>query len=697
MFRRAAASWIPGPLLLILFVAASTAASELSDAKKLLRSRDANERRRGVQALIRIDSRAAIQPMEEAVRQSRRAMAKLEKEIDKADEALGAAISLCVFAERRSNASFLRYALDKLKEVRAAWDVVADEMDANLFTGRDVGEGFARFRSHGAIKLIERGASSEPDAYLRQLYVQALGAAQRPRSIPILLELLDSRDARTRAVAARALRPFVLDKRVLARLPALAADKSWSVRLGMYETMARAPFEIAVPCLVRAAVHEEGQMAVTADGLLQDLTGRSFSQTPKAWEHWLEKNREAIDAGTYAREATPKTAETPTRSTFFRVPISSTNVLFAIDFSGSMTDEFVLNDVRSNQVRAELELPETRFGIACSEAIRAIRALPEGALFNVVIYGSEAETLSARPLKASKSTRRRAQKWILKQKASGLTNIWDALRQSFGDHLANTGGRSRFKLLPDTIVFLTDGHPTRGRFQRTEGIRELVSQWNAAAGTVIHTVGIGEDHAKGLLERLAADNFGFYVDLSKGEGGLRNWRRQVPVEERRPNFKKLLTQSRILLEKADRAGRVAALRLLATMGSHAAPLTRLIAKGLDSVFEDEAAAATDALVVLGADAVPHIMKYLDAEDEVTVQTAIDALRRLGMDAAPALGRLIQFAVEGPAEFRVPALRAIASMGPAATDAEEALKVLCDSKDEEIAAAAEKALGEIRDG
>ena len=140
-----------------------------------------------------------------------------------------------------------------------------------------------------------------------------------------------------------------------------------------------------------------------------------------------------------------------------------------------------------------------------------------------------------------------------------MTNIWDALRQSFGDHLQKAGGRQRFELLPDTVVFLTDGMPTRGRFQDTASLLVLARMWNRAAGTVIHTVGIGADHERELLAALAKETYGYHVDLSSGaSAGVQQERRGVPPEERRPNFTWLLKDATKQMAKGNREARATA-------------------------------------------------------------------------------------------------------------------------------------------
>jgi hypothetical protein len=267
-------------------------------------------------------------------------------------------------------------------------------------------------------------------------------------------------------------------------------------------------------------------------------------------------------------------------------------------------------------------------GTARVEAVRALRGLPDGARFNVVAYNDEAKAFSHRRVKASRSSRRRAEKWILKQEATGLTNIWDALRVAFSDHLAAHAPRSAFEDLRDTIVFLTDGAPTRGRFQDGPSLGTLVQEWNAAAGTVVDCVGIGKDQDRELLRRLAHDAHGMYVDLAAGAQGAERWPRTVPEDERRPPVAGTLAAAKRALETGDRAARAQAAQTLADLGTYAAPAAPALARALADPFENVRTSAVFALSALGALAVDPVSRALTSKDVLAARGALTVLRNL---------------------------------------------------------------------
>lgn len=668
-------------------------ANPISRAKKLLRSEDLRDRRAGIGALLDMDSRAAVQPLEDAVRWSRKSMENLTEELDARDSEVGDAIRFWFWLRDHDKTEMLPYAARKVEEAEKRLEEVEARMRVELAFCRYAGIALSRFTSPGAVGKIAAGALHEPDPYTRQQYIGALSRVERRAHMPALLKALGQGDPRVRAAAARALRPFVIDPRVLAALEPLGGDPSWAVRLNTYETMARAQLEVAVPFLVDAVLREDGQMAKSIDALLFSLVGATFSARVEAWKAWWKENDQLIRTGLFRPPHDPRrrSVRGPTRATFFRIPIFSKNLLFALDYSGSMRAPYALKDARTNDVRRRYKLPATRLGFAKAEAARAILGLPEDARFNVLVYADEAKLMVKSPMRASKGNRERAVRWLLKQETGALTNIWDALRGSFRDHLADSGGRQRFSKLPDTVVFLTDGKPTRGRIRNRETLQDLVQTWSYAAGIVVHCVGIGEEHDRELLHALARQTHGYYVDLGRGSDSALRFHREVPVAERRPHFGRRLQSARELLGSEDYRARAEAAKRLATMGPHALPAATELVGALTDEYASVRRAAIGALAAVGPGVLDVVVPLLTAEDTREVEGALATLAGMGWEAAGALQHVLRLALDETGPHRVAALRAIASMGPAAKGAKSALQLLKRSKDSAVAQGAARAL------
>jgi hypothetical protein len=264
------------------------------------------------------------------------------------------------------------------------------------------------------------------------------------------------------------------------------------------------------------------------DELLFHLTGITFYQDPKHWRHWWEKNGEAVRANTWTPGSPTEMPEGHTVASFFRIPLQSERILFVLDFSGSMAEPLDLKDKQIRKLLDEHGLPQTRLGYAQAEFIRAINSLPDGAYFDVLGYNDDVKRIKHRMMKVDRFSRKRAIRWVLRLETAELTNIWAALHESFRDYLASSGQR-RFEELPDTIVFLTDGIATRGRFTETEDLRTLVQIWNQPVDAIIHCVGIGKGHDRELLKGMAEDTGGYYVDVTAGLKELERRRRPPPA------------------------------------------------------------------------------------------------------------------------------------------------------------------------
>lgn len=647
-----------GVLLLVL----AAFADDLDGARKKLRDKDVETRLEGVAALIRLDTKQAIDLLEEAIRTSNREM---EKGSDTIDRLL--ALQLKMLPKARWLIRQLQAGVDVLDDAdawlerfRQTEDEIARTQAAtrvHLQVVRAAGDGFLSFRDPDAIRSIERGAVTEVNPLLRQFYIAGLRDRSRSACAPSLLKLLDSKDPRVRAIAVRSLVPLAGEPGVAARVRELRADPNWAVRLGAMQAMAAAPLAEAVEHLVGCAVAETGELARAADSYLFALTGTTFAQGPSQWKAWWEQNAEKVRAGEWTPEA-PKAAADGKRTVarFFRIPIESDRILFALDFSASMSEPLELKDGAIQKLMNEHKLEPTRLGYAQAEFIRTISTLPNGTLFNVIGFNDEAKRFNQGMLKLDPASRSRAIRWVTKLETAELTNIWEALADSFQDYLAIGPGAERFKDLPDTVVFLTDGIATRGRFVEADDLLALVTMWNKPLDIVFHCVGIGEDHDKKLLEGLAQGTGGYYVNVSDGMKELVPKRRAPPPEvtpvaapeaappeeeeeKEEPRKATGLEPLIDLLNEGDERERAGAARELGKLGAAALPAAETLVQLLQDVSPDVQAAAADALGSIGKKAVPCLVAALEVDDGDSIAGAARALAKMGpagRDALPAL-------------------------------------------------------------
>ncbi|MFQ5845751.1 MAG: HEAT repeat domain-containing protein, partial [Planctomycetota bacterium] len=455
-------------VLLALGVAGGAAddAKTLNTARRLLLSGKVDDRLDAVRLLGSVDGEVSVHLLGSAVKRSLAAMDELARPFDQLDGDYQRARNRVRSAREKGKRALLRRRQKELDELDADWGRYRGQLRAHLRLVLEAAAILREFSSDAAVAALEDAARKGGHPVQRQVVVSALGRSGLERSVPLLLELLDVRDGRVRAHAVRALEPFVGVPGVIDRVVELIDDEGWPVRLGAYRVMVGAPMRVAVPFFVRAVRRERGEMALAVDNYLEALTGQSFAGRTLAWRQWWDENRRAFGLGAFRRvekKALPKGAET--RARFFSVPIESERLVFCIDLSASMEKKMALEDPVTNELLRTYALPATRLGYAKAELIRAVRELPDGARFNIIAFSDRARRFSGRLERVDRASRRRALDWILDQEVGDLTNIWESLHVAFNGFLGTTAGVQAFRDLPDTIVFLTDGRPTRGRFQ----------------------------------------------------------------------------------------------------------------------------------------------------------------------------------------------------------------------------------------
>lgn len=159
--------------------------------------------------------------------------------------------------------------------------------------------------------------------------------------------------------------------------------------------------------------------------------------------------------------------------------VAAKEVVFVLDTSGSMAD-----DGKMEKARAAL-----RFGV---------NALNARDRFNIVSFAGEEHLLSERLLNADAGGKKQALEFIERLKATGGTNINDALLAAFKQLPASER--------PQMVVLLTDGQPTVG----TTSASKIMSNAKEAnrSNARLFTFGVGYDINTLLLDGLAGEGRG---------------------------------------------------------------------------------------------------------------------------------------------------------------------------------------------
>jgi len=305
-------------------------------------------------------------------------------------------------------------------------------------------------------------------------------------------ELLASAEWSHRALALLELResgqnlPLPVASLLVERL----RDPVWQVRLGAAEVLERSRLRAVVPPMIDALEREKNVRVRKALALsLYRITGVVRAAHGWDWRRWWDDEGERFVVALKRPPHHPpvkkkNTGERRSVTTFFGVPLNSSRVIFVIDASGSMQIE--------DRVGAR-----SRFDVALDQLARAFRNLPSGAEANVIFFSDKVWKLKPRIAKVTPTMRNSIRKTLARHKPRGGTHLYDGIAAAFGDHRA------------DTIILLSDGKPSGGRFSEPRQIEQAIRDWNALQRLTSHCVLIGYHSPN--LQRVAEESGGVYV------------------------------------------------------------------------------------------------------------------------------------------------------------------------------------------
>lgn len=272
----------------------------------------------------------------------------------------------------------------------------------------------------------------------------------------------------------------------------------WSTRLIALHALEDQRDVALLGPIVEQMQSESGRMSIEFGDTLFRLTGEPFGDSAAVWKRWYDsegKDAKIIDESeveSLLAMAEERRLKAVSGAEFFGIRIESHRVAFVIDVSGSMQEP-----TRGRYVN---EPGKPRIEVAKAELSKAIEALEENALFNILPFSAGVEMWIPDGVEASKeSTREEALEYVGRLGPFGGTNLFGGLEAAFEDQDV------------DTIFVLSDGEPSVGDIIDPQLIREAVEEMNATRNVVIHAVSVGLDLE--ILRWLAEDTGGTYVGI----------------------------------------------------------------------------------------------------------------------------------------------------------------------------------------
>jgi hypothetical protein len=340
-------------------------------------------------------------------------------------------------------------------------------------------------------------ATGDSDGLVRATAYDALSARGRTkgasRAVPAWMKGIADRDPRVRMSAlegsAAAASPGEARETAMVAVQHGLDDAVWSVRLVAAGLAGAIRDRRLLAPLVEALKDPRDRVAQAAGASLTRLTGIPFDADHARWSAWLAGDGASFDPESVEpRRAAPFDAggKTSAPVRILDMPIASSHVAFVLDASGSMLEKDGPGGTRWDRLRAEMD--------------RVLEALGTSAEGNVVLFSDEAKALFPEAVRFSPAVRARVKEALAARAPAGRTALYDGVFAALADPAV------------DTVVVISDGAPSAGRFFTKTDVRQEIERANRWRRARIDIVSVGGDEAGKRWRSLLAD-------LAKDSGG----------------------------------------------------------------------------------------------------------------------------------------------------------------------------------
>jgi HEAT repeat protein len=300
------------------------------------------------------------------------------------------------------------------------------------------------------------------DMHLFYELVRAFGQIGGEGVREILEKAAADEDWRMRLAAAEVLTIHFQDEAALEIQRKLLMDEKPIVREIAAVATGERKLEPLFPELV--IVMREGNLRSKhkAYEALKAISDQDYGYAPDAWARWWSDKKQ----GKLTEQGDIKNKETMSVATYYNFKVFSDRVLFVIDVSGSMNDP---------------EFHPNRIEVAHRELKKTIQALSEKTLFNVMTFSGHVELWQKKgEIPATDANKEAALIWLERRLfPRGGTNTYEALMRSLSDNP-----------LVDTVYFLSDGIPSRGKYELPEEILIKLRYANRFRKVIFNTVAV---------------------------------------------------------------------------------------------------------------------------------------------------------------------------------------------------------------
>lgn len=414
-----------------------------------------------------------------------------------------------------------KLAWDRKKAVRARAQA---EVDAELEVRFALARALEKTRDEAAIdwllkkglKKLRRAEGAENAAQAVILAFTRAPASQVGKAL--LREAAHRKDAATRILALG----WIGKEKPAAGLE-IAADaleaREDAVKRAAVQALKALDDPHAVKPLIDALRDARGLVRIEIEDVLHHYTGESFLSSHAFWKKWWEEKGEAWLRSAAARERHGPRKVEGGGTYFYGLRTESDRIVFVLDRSGSMQTPASAEERAAGDAEVE---GDTKIEAAKSQLVRSIQTLPKEARFNIVFYSDDVQSWKEPPamLLATPENKEEAVEWVKAIEAGGSTQLFDGLLRAL-EYADNFDEKKPEEGGCDTIFLMSDGSPTdmdSGQPLAADAIEAAwarVTEANRVFDCVIHTVGVGARHNRGLLQRIAKETGGTYQAVGR--------------------------------------------------------------------------------------------------------------------------------------------------------------------------------------
>lgn len=330
----------------------------------------------------------------------------------------------------------------------------------------------------------------------------------RPDSMPkkLIDRALESKFFEVRAESLEILEGKTDDWVFQAAREALEKDKAWQVQVVAVKVLTSMRQHRVVEVLIAALEKAQGRLLDDLHKSLIDLTGLRMAAVHGDWDGWYKANKDTFEIRDEEGDVVdaPERRPAADQATYYGKVVHSKKVVFVLDFSASMKEEYIAPGTKVTQEPGKETAKVRKIDVARTELKNFIEKLKPKTQFNVIYFNAQAQPWKGSIQPATPPNKKAALEFIDKGEPFGVTNMYDAVSRALGD------------LEADTMYLLTDGVPTAGKYKHPN-LNELklaIDELNEHRRMSINCISFGsqQNAYKWFLEAIAKDNWGEFIE-----------------------------------------------------------------------------------------------------------------------------------------------------------------------------------------